>query len=125
MCRCDERLKAKAEGATRLPYTRLRGGLERGIPRFFSLGHFDAALCREMRGKEKKWKVSFSPFSRLKKKEKVCKEVKVCLQKVCVCVVFCFSYTIFRFIPEYGEGGETVGEGWMYVCVLYELSHCV
>ena len=27
-CRCDERLKAKAEGTTRLPYTRLRGGLE-------------------------------------------------------------------------------------------------
>ena len=25
---CDERLKAKAEGSTRLPYTRLRGGLE-------------------------------------------------------------------------------------------------
>ncbi len=28
MCRCDERLKAKAEGATRLTYTGLRGGLE-------------------------------------------------------------------------------------------------
>ena len=27
-CRCDERLKAKAEGSTRLSYTRLRGGLE-------------------------------------------------------------------------------------------------
>ena len=26
--KCDERLKAKREGATRLPYTRLRGGLE-------------------------------------------------------------------------------------------------
>jgi hypothetical protein len=25
---CDERLKAKAEGSTRLAYTRLRGGLE-------------------------------------------------------------------------------------------------
>jgi hypothetical protein len=28
MCRCDERLKAKAEGATRLAYTGLHGGLE-------------------------------------------------------------------------------------------------
>ena len=28
MCRCDERLKDKAEGSTRLPYTRLCGGLE-------------------------------------------------------------------------------------------------
>jgi hypothetical protein len=27
-CRCDERLKAKAEGSTRLTYTGLRGGLE-------------------------------------------------------------------------------------------------
>ena len=27
-CRCDERLKGKTEGSTRLPYTRLRGGLE-------------------------------------------------------------------------------------------------
>ena len=27
-CRCNERLKAKTEGSTRLPYTRLRGGLE-------------------------------------------------------------------------------------------------
>ena len=27
-CRCDERLKAKAEGSTRLSYTGLRGGLE-------------------------------------------------------------------------------------------------
>jgi hypothetical protein len=27
-CRCDERLKAKAEGSTRLAYTELRGGLE-------------------------------------------------------------------------------------------------
>ena len=27
-CRCDERLKAKAEGSTLLTYTRLRGGLE-------------------------------------------------------------------------------------------------
>ena len=27
-CRCDERLKAKAEESTRLAYTRLRGGLE-------------------------------------------------------------------------------------------------
>jgi hypothetical protein len=27
-CRCDERLKAKAEGSTRLAYTRLSGGLE-------------------------------------------------------------------------------------------------
>ena len=27
-CRCDERLKAKAEGSTRLAYTGLRGGLE-------------------------------------------------------------------------------------------------
>ena len=27
-CRCDERLKAKAEGSTRLAYTVLRGGLE-------------------------------------------------------------------------------------------------
>jgi hypothetical protein len=27
-CRCDERLKAKAEGSTRLGYTGLRGGLE-------------------------------------------------------------------------------------------------
>ena len=26
--RCDERLKAKAEGSTRLAYTGLRGGLE-------------------------------------------------------------------------------------------------
>ena len=25
---CDERLKAKSEGSTLLPYTRLRGGLE-------------------------------------------------------------------------------------------------
>jgi hypothetical protein len=28
-CRCDERLKAKAEGSTRLTYTGLRGGLKR------------------------------------------------------------------------------------------------
>ena len=28
MCRCDERLKARTEGATRLAYTGLRGGLE-------------------------------------------------------------------------------------------------
>ncbi len=27
-CRCDERLKAKAERSTRLAYTVLRGGLE-------------------------------------------------------------------------------------------------
>jgi hypothetical protein len=27
-CRCDERLKAEAEGSTRLTYTWLRGGLE-------------------------------------------------------------------------------------------------
>ena len=27
-CRCDERLKAKTEGSTRLPYTKLIGGLE-------------------------------------------------------------------------------------------------
>ena len=27
-CRCDERLKAKAEGSTRLAYTGWRGGLE-------------------------------------------------------------------------------------------------
>ena len=27
-CRCDERLKTKAEGSTRLAYTRLLGGLE-------------------------------------------------------------------------------------------------
>ena len=27
-CRCDERLKAKAEGSTRLAYTEWRGGLE-------------------------------------------------------------------------------------------------
>jgi hypothetical protein len=27
-CRCDERLKAKGEGSTRLSYTGLRGGLE-------------------------------------------------------------------------------------------------
>ncbi len=27
-CRCDERLKAKAEGSTRLGYTGWRGGLE-------------------------------------------------------------------------------------------------
>ena len=27
-CRCDERLKAKVEGSTRLAYTGLRGGLE-------------------------------------------------------------------------------------------------
>ena len=27
-CRCDERLKAKAEGVTHLPYIRLCGGLE-------------------------------------------------------------------------------------------------
>jgi hypothetical protein len=27
-CRCDERLKAKAQGSTRLAYTGLRGGLE-------------------------------------------------------------------------------------------------
>ena len=27
-CRCDERLKAVAEGSTRLTYTGLRGGLE-------------------------------------------------------------------------------------------------
>ena len=27
-CRCNERLKAKAEGSTRLAYTGLRGGLE-------------------------------------------------------------------------------------------------
>jgi hypothetical protein len=27
-CRCDERLRAKAEGSTRLTYTGLRGGLE-------------------------------------------------------------------------------------------------
>ena len=27
-CRCDERLKAKAEGSTRLTYTGFRGGLE-------------------------------------------------------------------------------------------------
>jgi hypothetical protein len=27
-CRCDERLRAKAEGSTRLAYTGLRGGLE-------------------------------------------------------------------------------------------------
>jgi hypothetical protein len=27
-CRCDEKLKAKAEGSTRLSYTGLRGGLE-------------------------------------------------------------------------------------------------
>ena len=27
-CQCDERLKAKAEGSTRLGYTGLRGGLE-------------------------------------------------------------------------------------------------
>ena len=27
-CQCDERLKAKAEGSTRLAYTGLRGGLE-------------------------------------------------------------------------------------------------
>jgi hypothetical protein len=27
-CWCDERLKAKAEGSTRLAYTGLRGGLE-------------------------------------------------------------------------------------------------
>ncbi len=27
-CRCDERLKAKAEGSTLLAYTGLRGGLE-------------------------------------------------------------------------------------------------
>jgi hypothetical protein len=27
-CRCDERLKAKAEGSTRLTYTGLCGGLE-------------------------------------------------------------------------------------------------
>ena len=27
-CRCDERLKAKAEGSTRLAYTGLCGGLE-------------------------------------------------------------------------------------------------
>ncbi len=26
-CRCDERLKAKSEGSTRLPWTGLRGGL--------------------------------------------------------------------------------------------------
>jgi hypothetical protein len=28
VCRCDERLKAKTEGSTRLVYTGLRGGLE-------------------------------------------------------------------------------------------------
>jgi hypothetical protein len=28
VCRCDERLKAKTEGATRLGYTGLIGGLE-------------------------------------------------------------------------------------------------
>ena len=28
-CRCDERLRAKAEGSTRLAYTGLCGGLER------------------------------------------------------------------------------------------------
>jgi hypothetical protein len=28
MCRCDERLKDKAEGVTHLTYTGLRGGLE-------------------------------------------------------------------------------------------------
>jgi hypothetical protein len=27
-CQCDERLKAKAEGSTRLAYTGLNGGLE-------------------------------------------------------------------------------------------------
>ena len=27
-CRCNERLKAKAEGSIRLAYTELRGGLE-------------------------------------------------------------------------------------------------
>ena len=27
-CRCNERLKTKAEGSTRLTYTGLRGGLE-------------------------------------------------------------------------------------------------
>jgi hypothetical protein len=27
-CRCDERLKAKAEGSTRLAYTGLSGGLD-------------------------------------------------------------------------------------------------
>jgi hypothetical protein len=27
-CRCDKRLKAKAEGSTRLAYTGFRGGLE-------------------------------------------------------------------------------------------------
>jgi hypothetical protein len=27
-CRCDERLKSKPEGSTRLEYTGLRGGLE-------------------------------------------------------------------------------------------------
>ncbi len=27
-CQCDERLKSKAEGSTRLAYTGLRGGLE-------------------------------------------------------------------------------------------------
>ena len=27
-CRCDERLKAEAEGSTRLQYTGLHGGLE-------------------------------------------------------------------------------------------------
>ena len=27
-CRCNERLKAKTEGSTRLTYTGLRGGLE-------------------------------------------------------------------------------------------------
>ena len=27
-CRCDERLQVKVEGSTRLPYTRLSGGLE-------------------------------------------------------------------------------------------------
>ncbi len=27
-CRCDKRLKAKAEGSTRLAYTGLRGGLK-------------------------------------------------------------------------------------------------
>jgi hypothetical protein len=28
-CRCNERLKVKAEGSTRLTYTGLRGGMER------------------------------------------------------------------------------------------------
>ena len=83
-CRCDERLKVKAEGATCLPYTRLRGGLEHlKITRLIDERFVNA----EFGARKRKEKKTYRPFERtsfrefLGKRKQVLEQDKVQAQR--------------------------------------------